>query len=80
VVGAASLVGCLVPIFPYLFMKTVSAGVASVSIAAVVLFVGGAYKARLTVGRPVRAGIEMACIGMTSALVGWAVGLMFGAR
>jgi VIT1/CCC1 family predicted Fe2+/Mn2+ transporter len=42
-----------------------------------VLFVVGAYKAKLTVGRPAKSGLEIMFIGMASALVGYAVGLLF---
>jgi VIT1/CCC1 family predicted Fe2+/Mn2+ transporter len=41
------------------------------------LFIVGAYKARITVGHPGRSGLEMAIIGTLSALVGYAVGLLF---
>ena len=48
----------------------------SVFVTAIVLFVVGAYKARVTVGHPGRSGAEMALIGTLSALVGFAVGVI----
>jgi VIT1/CCC1 family predicted Fe2+/Mn2+ transporter len=48
----------------------------SILVTAVVLFAVGAYKARTTVGRPWKSGLEMALIGTVSALVGYAIGLL----
>jgi VIT1/CCC1 family predicted Fe2+/Mn2+ transporter len=49
----------------------------SIVIAALTLFIVGMYKARVTVGRPLRSGIQMAVIGTVSALAGYVVGLIF---
>ena len=43
------------------------------------LFGVGFYKARLTVGRPMRSGVQMAVIGIVSALAGYAIGTLFQA-
>jgi predicted membrane protein (TIGR00267 family) len=76
VVGASAVVGSLIPLVPFLLLPVhLSIGI-SILAASVVLFVVGAYKARVTVGRPWRSGIEMAIIGTVSALVGFAVGLL----
>jgi VIT1/CCC1 family predicted Fe2+/Mn2+ transporter len=48
----------------------------AILVSALVLFVVGFYKARVTVGKPGRSGLEMALIGTLSALVGYAVGLL----
>jgi VIT1/CCC1 family predicted Fe2+/Mn2+ transporter len=37
----------------------------------------GVYKARVTVGKPFRSGLEMAVIGTLSAMAGYVVGLIF---
>jgi len=49
----------------------------SILLAALTLFVVGVYKARVTIGRPLRSGIQMAVIGTISALAGYVVGLIF---
>jgi hypothetical protein len=36
-----------------------------------------AYKARMTVGNPIKGGLGLALIGTASALVGYAVGMVF---
>jgi VIT1/CCC1 family predicted Fe2+/Mn2+ transporter len=48
----------------------------AVALAAVTLFIVGAYKARMTVGHPGKSGLEMAVIGTVSALVGYLVGVL----
>ncbi len=77
VVGAAAIVGSLVPIVPYLLVGVRVASFVAISLAAATLFGAGVYKAKTTVGRPVRAGLELATIGISSALLGWAIGTAF---
>jgi VIT1/CCC1 family predicted Fe2+/Mn2+ transporter len=48
----------------------------SVLVTALVLFAIGAYKARVTVGKPMKSGLEMAVIGTVSALAGYLVGFI----
>ncbi|MBG7609682.1 MAG: VIT1/CCC1 transporter family protein [Anaerolineae bacterium] len=79
VVGAAALVGSLIPLtpfFPFFFLSTgISIGI-SLVVSALTLFAVGYYKARTTVGHPTKSGLEMTVIGILSALVGYAVGLL----
>jgi VIT1/CCC1 family predicted Fe2+/Mn2+ transporter len=77
IVGAAAIVGSLIPMAPFFLLPIAIAIWASILIAGLALFIVGAYKARLTVGRWSRSGMEMAVIGIVSALVGYAVGLLF---
>ena len=76
-VGFSALVGSLIPLFPFFFL-TISLSIwISIVIAALTLFVVGVYKARVTVGKPFRSGLQMAVIGTVSALAGYVVGLIF---
>jgi VIT1/CCC1 family predicted Fe2+/Mn2+ transporter len=76
VVGVAAVVGSLIPLIPF-FILPVSISIwLSVVITAVTLFVVGAYKARTTVGNPGKSGLEMAVIGIVSALAGYLVGML----
>lgn len=77
IVGTAAIIGSLIPLAPFVVLPVETAIGVSVLIAAVTLFAVGAYKARRTVGRPGRSGLEMAIIGTLSALVGYVVGLIF---
>jgi VIT1/CCC1 family predicted Fe2+/Mn2+ transporter len=76
IVGIAAIVGSLIPLIPFMFLPVWASIWVAIVISALVLFVVGAYKARVTVGNPGKSGLEMAVIGTVSALVGYAVGLI----
>jgi len=76
VVGASAILGSLVPLFPFIFFSVSTSMWLSVVVTALVLFAIGAYKARVTVGRPMKSGFEMAVIGTVSALAGYLVGFI----
>ena len=76
IVGLAAVVGSLIPLLPFLFLPTNTSIWVSLVISALTLFVVGAYKARVTIGKPGKSGLEMAVIGTVSALVGYAVGFL----
>lgn len=75
-VGFSAIVGSLVPLFPFMFLSVSTSMWLSVLVTALVLFVIGAYKARVTVGKPMKSGFEMAVIGTLSALAGYLVGFI----
>lgn len=79
VVGAAALVGSLLPLVPFLIIAVTPAAWVAVAIAAVTLFAVGAYKSLTTVGHWLVSGLEMSAIGLTAAAAGWIVGLLFRA-
>jgi len=76
IVGISAIIGSLVPLIPFAFLPIVWSMLASVLMTAVVLFVVGAYKAHVTIGKPVRSGLEIAMIGTISALAGYLVGVL----
>jgi predicted membrane protein (TIGR00267 family) len=76
IVGIAAIIGSLIPLIPFLFIPVSTAIFISITISAAVLFAVGAVKARMTIGHPGKSGLEMAVIGILSALVGYAVGLL----
>ena len=76
-VGFSALVGSLIPMLPFFFLNVTPSIWIAVVVAALTLFTVGAYKARVTVGKPLRSGVEMAVIGTISALAGYVVGLIF---
>ena len=77
IVGFSALIGSLIPLFPFFFWNISLSIWFSFVIAALTLFVVGAYKARVTIGKPFRSGLQMAVIGTISALAGYVVGLIF---
>ncbi len=74
VVGLSTIVGSAVPLVPFLILPVASASVAAVIGAAIVLFVAGVERARLTGGIPIRAGLRMVAISLLSALAGYLIG------
>lgn len=79
IVGIAAIVGSLIPLVPFMFLPVNLSMWSAILISALVLFVVGAYKARVTVGNPGKSGLEMALIGTISALVGYGVGWLLKA-
>jgi len=77
VVGLAAIIGSLIPLAPFFFLDVTSSIWTSISISGVTLFVVGFYKARITIGKPFRSGLQMTIIGILSALAGYLIGLLF---
>lgn len=85
IVGMAAVVGSLIPLVPFVLvplgiLSRWMAILLSITVSALALFVVGVYKARLTVGKPVRSGLQMAVIGTLSALAGYMIGALFGVK
>lgn len=76
VVGLSAILGSLVPILPFMFLPVSTSMWMSVFVTALVLFAIGYYKARVTVGKPMRSGAEMMLIGTVSAMAGYLVGVL----
>jgi predicted membrane protein (TIGR00267 family) len=77
IVGLAAIIGSLIPLFPFILLPVRTGIWTSIVVGALALFAVGAYKARATVGNVGKSGLEMAVIGTLSAIVGYAVGLLF---
>ena len=76
IVGLAAVIGSLIPLMPFVILSVKLGIIASIVLSALVLFIVGVYKARVTVGNPGKSGLEMAIIGTLNALVGYAVGAL----
>lgn len=75
IVGIAAVVGSLVPLLPFIVIGSdilLGAAVA-LGVSALTLFAIGWWKAKTTVGRPLRSGTHMLIIGMVSALAGFGI-------
>jgi len=77
VVGVAAVVGSLIPLAPFFFLDVTSSIWTSIVVSALTLFAVGFYKARITIGKPYRSGLQITLIGIASALAGYLVGLIF---
>ncbi|QQG40129.1 MAG: VIT1/CCC1 transporter family protein [Candidatus Aenigmatarchaeota archaeon] len=78
VIGAAAVVGSLVPLVPFIVLDIGAATIAALVISTLVLFATGFVKNKITMGNPFAGGIEMASIGMLAALAGYAIGSFLG--
>jgi len=76
VVGVSAIIGSLIPVVPFLFLSVSASMWMSMLVTALSLFAIGVYKARVTVGRPMRSGLEMMVIGTLSSLAGYLVGIL----
>lgn len=74
VVGLATVTGSAVPLLPFVILPMTVAPIVALVMAAVVLFLAGVERARLTEGVPLRAGLEMTAIGVLSAFAGYLIG------
>jgi len=79
VVGFSAIIGSLIPLVPFLLLPLGVAVPVALASSALALFGVGFYKARHTVGRPFRSGVEMAVIGIVAALAGYFIGTLFQA-
>lgn len=79
-VGVSAIIGSLIPLSPFFLLQEplLYGMLASVVASASALFAIGWYKAKTTVGRPGRSGLQMAVIGILAAMAGFAVGLLVG--
>ncbi|MEM4389234.1 MAG: VIT1/CCC1 transporter family protein [Candidatus Micrarchaeia archaeon] len=78
VVGLASLAGSFIPLIPFAFAPVWPAMLASAALSVAVLFLAGWQKARMTIGSPLRSGLEMALVGGAAALAGYLIGSAVG--
>ncbi|MBI2029585.1 VIT1/CCC1 transporter family protein [Candidatus Gottesmanbacteria bacterium] len=79
IVGISAIIGSIIPLLPFLFLPISTSIPASIILAAVVLFIAGVYKAKVTIGSPAKSGLELMFIGIVSALVGYLIGSLFKA-
>jgi VIT1/CCC1 family predicted Fe2+/Mn2+ transporter len=77
VIFAATLVGHLIPLVPFLWMSRTPALVVAIVLSALVLFGVGVYSAVTLVGRWWASGTRMLVIGLGAAGIGFLIGYLF---
>jgi VIT1/CCC1 family predicted Fe2+/Mn2+ transporter len=79
-VGIAAVVGSLIPLGPFIFFSIdlISGIIGALIVSAIALFLIGWYKAKTTVGRPGRSGVQMVLIGILAALAGFGIAYLVG--
>ena len=78
VITAATLVGHLIPLSPFLFLPRTPALIIAIALSTVVLFGVGTYEALTRVGSWWKQGARMVLIGLGAAAVGYAIGRLLG--
>jgi VIT1/CCC1 family predicted Fe2+/Mn2+ transporter len=76
IIGFAALAGSVLPVVPFGVFDLRASVVVALALGAALLFMLGALKATLTVGRRMRSGSELAVIGMASAVAGYGIGYL----
>ena len=79
VVFFASLIGSFIPLLPFFVASVDASRYISLGICTLTLFITGSIKAKLTIGKWWKSGIEMALIGAVAALAGYGIGVFLGA-
>jgi predicted membrane protein (TIGR00267 family) len=77
IVGVSAMIGSFVPLMPFFFLSVQQGIILSLAVSALVLFIVGAVKARLTIGFWLKSATEITVIGIVSALIGFGVGNFF---
>ncbi|MFA6036426.1 MAG: VIT1/CCC1 transporter family protein [Candidatus Micrarchaeia archaeon] len=80
IVCTSCIIGSLIPLSPFFILPVQQAIFASLALSLATLFSVGALKAKWTVGKWHRSGLEMAAIGIGAALIGYAIGTLLGVR
>jgi predicted membrane protein (TIGR00267 family) len=75
-VGISTVAGSIIPLIPFFFFNVRNGMIGAVILCALILFIVGALKAKLSIGGWKRSGFELMIIGMIAALAGYAVGLL----
>ncbi len=79
IVGFSAILGSFVPVLPFFLIAMSPARFVAIIISVITLFIVGYVKAKLTIGDPIKSGIEISAIGIVSALAGYVIGAFLGA-
>jgi VIT1/CCC1 family predicted Fe2+/Mn2+ transporter len=80
IVGVSALAGSVVPVLPFGVLGIGQGVAVALVLGTVLLFALGAYKATVTTSRRARSGVELALIGMASAVGGYVIGYALAPR
>jgi vacuolar iron transporter family protein len=77
IVTIATLIGHLIPLFPFAVAPRTEAIILAVALSGIVLFAVGVYSAITLVGNWLESGLRMVAIGLGAAGLGFLIGLAF---
>ena len=75
-VGLATIIGSLIPLVPFFFFSVKYGIISSLILSAFVLFIVGAFKAKMSIGNWRKSGLQLMFIGLIAALIGYGFGLL----
>lgn len=78
IVGVAAVVGSTIPLIPFFLLSVKQGIVTALVVSTLTLFLTGVLKAKFTIGSWLKNGVEMAIIGMVTALAGYGIGVLLG--
>lgn len=76
-VGISTFSGAFLPLIPFFFLAIHVALIAALALSVIVLAGIGIYKAKTTLGNPLKSALQMVLIGMGAAIAGYLIGLLF---
>ncbi|MBI2148387.1 VIT1/CCC1 transporter family protein [Candidatus Woesearchaeota archaeon] len=76
IVGISTVIGSSIPLAPFFIFNVKTGIITSLIFAALILYIVGALKAKLSIGSWKRSGLELMIIGIVAALLGYGVGLL----
>jgi predicted membrane protein (TIGR00267 family) len=77
IVTAATLIGHLIPIIPFMLLARASALIVAITLSAVALFAVGVYSAKTLIGDWRKSGLQMVLIGLGAAALGFLIARLF---
>ncbi len=78
-VGLSTFAGAMLPLIPFFLLHVHTALVTALALSVIVLAAIGTYKAKMTLGKPIKSAVQMVIIGMGAAIAGYLIGLLFKA-
>ncbi len=79
IVTIATLIGHLIPLFPFFFVAHLPGLIIAIFLSAITLFIVGAYQAATLVGSWWKVGLRMVLIGLFAAALGYLIARLFHA-
>lgn len=77
-VGLSALIGSFIPIFPIILIPTKHIWIGPIIASALALLIIGYIKTKLTIGNPLKGGLQLMTIGIMSAIAGYLIGYFVG--
>jgi VIT1/CCC1 family predicted Fe2+/Mn2+ transporter len=78
VVGLSALIGSIIPVIPFLFIPANYGWIGSLTFSGLALALVGYLKGKIIGTNPFKGGLQLAIIGIVSAIAGYIIGFLVG--